>query len=530
MKPEPMPLAALPASVPEALGQRAANPDDDFVIGPDFRITFGEADRRSLELAGRLLASGVGKGTRLGMLQPTSPEWVITWLAATRIGALTVPLSTFSPAGELVRTLRATDVHALLLAHASESSDLAAQLEDGLDGLAASGPSLALTQLPFLRWAHLAGDGRQWSRQLEVSLPIEVVVAAQSEVTPADALALISTSGTTAAPKAVLHTHASLVRHAALLAERRGYTAADRIYSPMPFFWVGGLTMVLLAALTSGAAAVVQPRFDAGEALELAERERVTQISCWPNAARALADHPSFASRDLGSVRGGTLIEALPLAQRPTSPDLAPNVLGMSETGGPHTTSEDPYSPLPEHLRGTFGSSLPGMEHRIVDPDTGEPLPEGTAGELQVRGAFLMDSLYKRERGDTFTADGWYATGDLGWFDDHGHLHFTARRTGTIKSGGSNVAPAEVEVALIELDGVRAAFVFGVDAGDRGQDVAAVVVVDRDAELTEADLATALRTQLSSYKVPRRFHLLSEPELPMLPTGKVDLIQIRELL
>jgi acyl-CoA synthetase (AMP-forming)/AMP-acid ligase II len=522
--------ADLPASIPEALAARAARPDDDFVIGPDFRITFGEADQRSLDLAQHLLAAGIGKGTRLGMLHPTSAEWVVTWLAAARIGALTVPLSTFAPARELVRTMRVTDVHALLVAGALDGADLGARLEEGLPGLDASGSALALADLPYLRWVHMDGDAPHWSRPLDASLPVELVVAAQSEVTPADALALITTSGTTAAPKAVLHTHGSLVRHAAVLAERRGYSPLDRIYSPMPFFWVGGLTMVLLAGLTSGAGVVVQPRFDAGEALELAERERVTQISCWPNAARALAEHPTFSTRDLRSVRGGTLIEALPPEQRPASPDLAPNLLGMSETGGPHTSADDPYAPLPEHLRGTFGRPLPGMEHRIVDPATGVPLAPGVEGELQVRGDFLMDGLHKRERRDTFTPDGWYSTGDLGWFDDHGHLHFTGRRTGTIKTGGSNVAPAEVEAALVELDGVRSAFVFGVPAGDRGEDVAAVVVVENGVDLVEVEVIDALRERLSSYKVPRRYCLLSADAVPMLPTGKVDAIRLRDLV
>ena len=126
----------------------------------------------------------------------------------------------------------------------------------------------------------------------------------------------------------MVHTHGSLVRHAALLAERRGLTPADRIYSPMPFFWVGGITMVLLHALTSGAAAVVQERFEPGEALDLIERERVTHLSCWPNAARAMAEHESFPGRDLSAVRSGTLHEALPPELRPAAPDLAPTSLG----------------------------------------------------------------------------------------------------------------------------------------------------------------------------------------------------------
>jgi acyl-CoA synthetase (AMP-forming)/AMP-acid ligase II len=523
-------LRDLPASVPDALSRRAHDGDAPFVIGTDFRLTFREADARSAELAARLLAAGIGKGTRVAVLYPNEPAWVVAWLALVRIGALSVPLSTFAPGVELARMLRQTDVHAVLMGARFGDERMATRLESGVAGLAQSGPELQLDAVPFLRWIHVEGDGPPpWSHALPAPLAESLVRGAESEVGPADALAIINTSGATAAPKSVVHTHGSLVRHAALLAERRGYNADDRIYSPMPFFWVGGLTMVLLAALVSGAGAVVQERFEPGEALDLIERERVTQVSCWPNAARQLADHPTFAGRDLRAVRGGTLVEALPAEYRPPAADQAPNLLGMTETGGPHTGPDDAYAVLPDALRGTFGRSLPGMEHVVVDVETGTELPSGEKGELLVRGAFLMDAFYKRERHDTFTPDGWYATGDLGWFGDDGHLRFSGRRTAMIKTGGSNVSPAEVELALAQVPAVRQAFVFGIPAGERGEDVAALVVPEGTECIEPAALTARLRDVLSSYKIPRHLRIVEEVDLPKLPSGKVDLASLRDL-
>jgi acyl-CoA synthetase (AMP-forming)/AMP-acid ligase II len=455
---------------------------------------------------------------------------VVAWLAVARIGGLTVPLSTFSPGRELARTIRHNDVGAILTTEEFAGTSLLDRLEQGLPGLSGSGPALALPCAPFLRWIHVESAKPAWSWRLPEPLSAEVVDAAEREIFPSDALTIISTSGSTSAPKAVVHTHASLVRHAAVLAGRRGLTSADRIYSPMPFFWVGGLTVVLLAALTSGAAAVVQERFDPQEALELVERERVTQISCWPNASQAMAQHPSFSKRDLSSVRGGTLLEALPPVHRPASPDLAPMPLGMTETGGPHTSADDAYRPLPVQLRGTFGRALPGVEHRIVDTETGQELGPDALGEIQVRGPFVMDSIYKWERHETFTKDGWYPTNDLGAFDVDGYLRFTGRRGAMIKSGGSNVAPAEVELALREIPGVQGSFVFGVSAGDRGEDVAAIVVADPSEALELEKVVSGARAALSSYKVPRRFLFLAPDEVPMLPTGKPDLAALRALL
>ena len=526
----PAELISLPATVPDLLQARATQVDDAVLIAPGSGMTFGEADRASARLAARLLAAGVGKGTRLGVLYPNGGPWLVAWLAAARIGGLTVPLSTFAPGPELARALRHTDVHAVLMAGAFAGESLAARLEAGLPGLAASGPELYLEAAPHLRWVCVDEDTPRWSRRLPGPASASLVAEAEREVVPADQLAVVTTSGATAAPKSVVHTHGSLVRHAALLAARRALGPNDRIYSPMPFFWVGGLTMVVLAAYCSGAVAVVQERFEPGEALDLIEREGVTQVSCWPNAARQLAEHPTFARRDLSAVRGGSLLEALPPDSRPPSPDLAPNVLGMTETGGPHTGSDDPYRPLSENLRGTIGRGLPGMEHVIVSRETGLPQPLGEEGELFVRGAFLMDGIYKRERHEVFTPDGWYPTGDLGWFGVDGHLRFGGRGGALIKTGGSSVSPAEVESVLLELPHVDAAFVFGIPAGERGEDVAAVIVRRGPGRPDVDELRAGARTRLSGYKVPRQIVVLDDTDVPMLPTGKVDLAALRELL
>jgi acyl-CoA synthetase (AMP-forming)/AMP-acid ligase II len=169
------------------------------------------------------------------------------------------------------------------------------------------------------------------------------------------------------------------------------------------------------------------------------------------------------------------------------------------------------------------------MEHVVVDVETGTELPSGEKGELLVRGAFLMDAFYKRERHDTFTPDGWYATGDLGWFGDDGHLRFSGRRTAMIKTGGSNVSPAEVELALAQVPAVRQAFVFGIPAGERGEDVAALVVPEGTECIEPAALTARLRDVLSSYKIPRHLRIVEEVDLPKLPSGKVDLASLRDL-
>ena len=516
----------MPASIPELLAMRRAEPDREFLVTDDERLTFREADTASLELANALLASGVGKGTRVGILFPNCAQWLICWLAAARIGALTVPLSTFAPGGELARLLRHTDVQVLLMGRAIAERDLVERITDALPGLNGGGPAIAEPTVPYLRRINVwPGCERAWASpwpsRAESAAPL--ASSAEKEVRPADDLVVVTTSGTTALPKSVVHTHGSLVRHAYILARHRGVNSTDRIYSPMPFFWVGGLTMVVLQALSTGAAILAQDVFEAGSTLALLERERATFISCWAQASQAMADHPDFVKRDLSSVRGGTMIQALPPDRRPSEADLTPNLLGMTETGGPHTMVEVPDTPLPPELRGSFGIPLPGVvQHRIVDTTSGGEAPAGQEGEIQVRGQIVMNGIYKQERHEVFGPDGWYPTGDRGWFDEAGHLHFTGRASTLIKTAGSNVSPAEVESVLDSMPEVLHSFVVGIPHPVRGQVVGAVVVPSNGARLSVERVVARARRNLSTFKVPTVVRLMTEDELPMLPTGKID--------
>ena len=516
----------MPASIPELLAMRRAEPDGEFLVTDDERMTFAEADTASLELADALLASGVGKGTRVGILFPNCAQWLICWLAAARIGALTVPLSTFAPGGELARLLRHTDVQVLLMGRAIAERDLVGRITDALPGLNGGGPAIAEPTVPYLRRIHVwPGSERAWASpwpsRAESAAPL--ACSAEEEVRPADDLVVVTTSGTTALPKSVVHTHGSLVRHAYILARHRGVNSTDRIYSPMPFFWVGGLTMVVLQALSTGAAILAQDVFEAGSTLALLERERATFISCWAQASQAMADHPDFVKRDLSSVRGGTMLEALPPDRRPSEAGLTPNLLGMTETGGPHTMVEVPDTPLPPELRGSFGIPLPGVvQHRIVDTALGVEAPAGQEGEIQVRGQIVMNGIYKQERHEVFGPDGWYPTGDRGWFDEGGHLHFTGRANTLIKTAGSNVSPAEVESVLDSMPEVLHSFVVALPHPVRGQVVGAVVVPSNGARLSVESVVAHARRNLSTFKVPTVVRLIAEDDLPMLPTGKID--------
>lgn len=517
------------------------HPENLAVATPDERLTYSELDRRSTALAARLVALGVGKGSRVGTLLPNGVGWVVAWAAVCRIGAISTPVNTFYKTPELATMLRHADVQVLIATSGMVPHDYVGRLLSIAPGLGAStAPTpLLLPELPQLRqilfwddpdlsWA-TTGVGATLNDPLVPDLA-PIVTAMEDDVTPADPMLITYTSGSTGEPKGVVHGNGPLLRHARNLAAMSGIEATDRIWTPMPLCWVGGFAFTLLRALAVGGAFVTQERMDAGVALGLLEREHVSCVSAWPSIGATLMAHPDYSSTDLSALRLGTFYEGRSVEHRPADPGLSVTSLGMSETGGPHTfwTLEDDMGGTTEPYRGTFGHEVPGVAHRIVDA-AGDDVEEGMTGEVLVRGYSVMLGLYKCERADVFDADGWFHTGDRGHFRD-GWFFFTGRQSDLIKTKGANVAPAEVERAIMAHRDIHLAFVFGVDHPDRGQDVVALVTTDsEDVDATISDVRRALREQLSSYKLPRHVFAVEATEVPYLTSQKPDRRSLADL-
>lgn len=485
----------------------------DLLVVPGARLSFADAEARSARLAKRLLAAGVGKGTRVGLQFPYSPDFLVALLAAGRIGALAVPLSTaYSPA-ELRAALRRGDVDTLVVAPRVVGRDELRFLEEALPELGAE-RFVRIPGVPYLRRIWVLGPSdRAWAEAADLddvagAVSDDLLAAVEAEVSPADWFVVIQTSGSTAEPKGVIHTQGAAFRKTA------GPTPyGGPVFLAMPFFWVGGL-LVFCSALQSGTTMVCQERFDPAEALDLIEAHRVTALASWFTVRHALRTHPSVGDRDLTCIPS--------LTQDPAAqPYLTP--LGMTETLGPHLTFPHPDHGMdpPAHLRGSNGVTAPFFQHKLVDPDTGSEITGDGEGELCVRGYAVTAGMYKREREDVFDADGWYHTGDR-VARREGLWFFTGRVTEMIKTRGANVAPPEVESVLEALPAVQHAFVMGLPHPDFEQEVAAVVV-PRDGETIDADaLRAAAAKALSSYKVPRSVLVLDEADVPWLATGKPD--------
>jgi acyl-CoA synthetase (AMP-forming)/AMP-acid ligase II len=499
------------------ISARAALGDQPLLVADKGRLTYGEAERRSRLAASGLMAAGVRRGGRVALLFGNKPDYVVAFLAVTRIGAVAMPISTMSTEQELRSLLDDSDAEYVISDHEYRGRDLAALVR------AAAGADeqepLMNPALPVLRrmWVGLAAlerTGRAEDPQ---------VARAEQLVTPADDLVVVHTSGSTSKPKGVVHTHGSLLRHVGVLNAIRGLGPGDRLFSNSPFFWVGGLAFSLLATIMAGSRLICSSA-GVGETLDLLEAEQPNLTNGFAATIMNLANDPSFATRNLSCMRRGNLYPLLAAEARPADPELRHNMLGMTEAGSVCLMG-DHEADLPERQRGSFGRPTPDFEARVVDLASGEDAAEG---ELWIRGPALMQGYYGLERSETFAPGGWYRTGDVVRVDADGLYYFKGRSSAMIKTAGANVSPREVEGVLAELTPGRVPLVLGLPDPDKGQIVVAVVV--GDGPVDEAELRSALRVRLSPYKVPKRIVGLADAQVPKLSSGKVDMNCLAELV
>jgi acyl-CoA synthetase (AMP-forming)/AMP-acid ligase II len=502
--------------------------DHDFLVatsadGGVERVTYRDVEERSAQLARVLIGLGVTKGSRVGLLLPNGVHYPTAFLAATRIGAVAVPINTFFKAPELSWLLNDSDIHTLIIVSAIVGKSVLDRLESAVPGLADAGPGpLSLPSMPNLRnVVCLDGTDRTWLSDGTTPASHELLATMEAAVRPADDLFILYTSGSTSTPKGAVHTHGPALVHSSFIASGHDWRHDDRIYVPMGLFWIGGLVYGLLGPMQLGATILTEDHFDASQVLRLLEQERATYTTGWPHVGAALSNHPDFPMTDLSSLRGGYQQTLMPPDLRPADPGLRAVFLGMTETCSAHTWWP-PHDNLPASKRGSLGVSAPGFEHLIVD-DKGNEVPEGERGEVWVRGYALMRGMVGRSRADVFDLDGWYHTGDVGHRDEDGHLYFAGRIDDLIKTAGANVSPMEVESILRLLPGVREAYVIGLPDEVRGATVAAAVITNVGITLAPDTLREWCRERLASYKVPKKWSILDSPDsLPYTTTNKID--------
>lgn len=508
-------------TIPQLLRRnRLEHGPKEVIVTEDRAITHEELDAQSRAMAGRLVAAGVGKSARVGILRPNGVDWAVIAMAASRVGAVLVPLSTLLRPPELEAQLQLAGVTHLVLARDFRGRDYVEDLE-------AIAPGIMATTAGSGRHERLSSLRYVWGVDDIPTASVEpaVVDALEAAVRPADDLAVLFTSGSRGTPKGVIHTHGGGLRAVASGLAARCVHADERLYVPMPFFWTGGFSGALLTVLVAGATLLTEAVPEPQRTLELLERERATLFRGWPDQAARLAAHPRFASADLSSLRPGSLPGVLPSELRP-APGARANLFGMTETFGPYCGSRLDVD-LPPGKHGSCGRPFEGIEVRIVDAETGAASPAGETGEIRVRGPNVLRGILGRTGDATFDADGFYPTGDLGSLDVDGYLWYCGRLDDMFKVKGATVYPEEVEAALRAVDGVRQAHVTNVVEDDGTNAVGAMVVSSARFE----ELVGAVRAQLSAFKVPTWWVVApTADDVPLTATAKVDKARLQKML
>jgi acyl-CoA synthetase (AMP-forming)/AMP-acid ligase II len=497
------------------------------------RWTYADLDEQARRTAGALLAAGVVKGTRVGLLMGNRPEWVASAFGVALAGGVLVPFNTYFEPPELAYVLGHADVSVLLLQHHLLGHEYAAQVR----GLC---PELPSTACPFLRRVVCLGEDdagdrsgpfEGWDDFLAVgdAITAELLDACTDAVDPSDDAVIIYTSGTTARPKGALHAHRAAAIQAWRFAQQLCLDPSVRTWSAFPFFWTAGYVMIMGGTLAAGGTLVLQEHFEPGEALRLIETERVTSPHAWPHQLAQLEDHPDWPTRDLSSLRQVESFSSFGRHKTVQVEDVwSPRAAyGLTETCTIVTSF--PCDTPREMREGNSGPVLPGNHLRIVDPETGEHLDVGETGQIAAKGPTLMKGYVKVAPDECFDVDGFFHTGDAGYFDDTGLLHWTGRTSDLIKTGGANVSPVEIETALLYEPRLKAAVAVGVPDDLMGELVVVCAVRHEGADVTEADVQSFLRGRLASYKIPRRVLFVSEADLTFTGSAKVRTDALRAL-
>lgn len=471
--------------------------------------TFNELLGDATTVAGTLLAH-FQPGDRVAIFSGNRPEWVLVQFGAALAGVTVVTVNPAYGRSELLYVLKQSRAHGVIVEH-----------DDGRDlpGLV----QVVASQLPELHTVLPADPAVLLDpSERDVSLPV---------VRHTDPAQIQYTSGTTGFPKGAVLAHHSLALNGRLYAEAIGASAEDVWINPMPLFHTAGCGLVTLGALQSGGTHVLPPRFDAAMMLDLFAEHRGTILLSVPTMLIRMLEAQSQAPRDVSSWRLATLGGApvpTELVRRAETVFGVSVGIGFGQTeASPYITHTQPDDPHPEWFT-TIGRALPGVEVRVVDPETGVVAPLNTVGEIHTRSDCVMLGYFDDQAATqkAITPDGWLRTGDLGAMDEHGYLRIEGRLRDMIIRGGENIYPREVEEVLHTHPAVSNVAVVGVPDPEYGEIVAAFVQPRPGEHPTPSDLADHCRQHLARFKVPAVWRLVND--FPQTGSGKIQKFALRE--
>jgi long-chain acyl-CoA synthetase len=528
--------AELPAPVTSAVEQFEAaarrHPSRPALHYFDWTLSYGDVDRMAEGLAASLAKLGLSLGDRVALYLQNVPQFAIAQYAVWKAGGIVVPLNPMFKAAELAYHLNDSGARVLI-----SLESLYAQTAHAVVPKTPVETVITTSELDFLppsapRPGLLADSRKMRFREtldFKELLEKEAGPRGRPRLKPEDVAYLSYTSGTTGPPKGAMNTHANVVYNAQLYTSWMRLGPDDVILGVAPLFHITGMIAHLAAAAAAGAPVVLFYRFDAGEALRLIERWRVTFTVGSITVFIAMTDHPDVGRRDLSTLRkvysgGAPVSPAIVERFRELTGAYIHNIYGLTETTSPsHAVPLGSQAPVDAATGAlSVGIPVPGALARVVDLESGTAtLRAGEVGEIAIAGPMVVAGYWgKPEETAHAIRDGWLHTGDVGTMDEAGWFYIIDRKKDMIIASGYKVWPRDVEDVLYQHTAVKEASVVGVRDPYRGESVKAFVTLKTGYEgrVTEAELIDFCRTRLAAYKYPRQVEFVAE--LPKTATGK----------
>lgn len=504
------------------------------------RYTFGEFQAICNQAARGFMSLGIQKGENIAIWATNVPEWVISQFATAKMGGVLVTVNTSYRVHELEYLLRQSESTTLLLMDSYRDANYLAMIQEICPELQTCEPgALQSKRLPHLKNVIYLGNERQpgmflWSDLLERAAWVteEERSARQATLSPDDVINMQYTSGTTGFPKGVMLSHVNIVNNAIKVAECQRLGFEDKVCIPVPFFHCFGCVMGTLACVATGATMVPVIAFDPGVVLAVVEAERCTALYGVPTMFIAELNHPTFAERNLSSLRTGIMAGSLcPIEVMKKVVDqmgIRDITIAYGQTeASPVITQTVPEDSL-ERKVSTVGRLHAEVEAKIIDPATGDILPSGVQGELCTRGYLVMKGYYNmpEETVKAIDHEGWLHTGDLATVDEEGYYRITGRLKDMIIRGGENIYPREVEEFLYTHPKVLDVQIVGVPDAKYGEQVLACIRVKPHETLTAEEVRDYCEGKIAHYKIPRYIQFVDE--YPMTASGKIQKFKLRE--
>ncbi len=501
------------------------------------RWSYNDLWDRSLEVAKALVACGVGKGTRVGILMTNRLEFLSATFGTALAGGVTTTLSTFSTSAELDILLKSSACSVLLLEKSVLKKDFVAMLGELEPNINQVTPGdLRSEHYPFLRVLAAvdinqnAGGIEDWNAFLArgQDTPTALVEACAASVMPADPGVLFFSSGSTGKPKGILSAHRGVCLQ--LWRWRKWYRFEEglRSWSANGFFWSGNFALGIGGALSAGGSLILQRTFDPEEALELMAIEKATFLFAWPHQWAQLTGASNWLDVDLSALK---FIDAdSPIAAHPTINTTykePAQAYGNTETFT--LSSVYPANTPADVTAGSHGVPVEGNIFKITDPITGEIMPLGQSGEIAVKGPTLMLGYLGVPLDETLDDEGFFHTGDGGYIDEQGRIFWAGRINDIIKTGGANVSPIEIDGVIAKCPGVKVTKTVGIPDELLGEMVVTCIVPHIGVSLDEAKVRNFAKEVLASYKVPRRVLFMEESDLELTGSAKIKSSDIIEL-